>query len=154
MTVNIEALIRSLRNSYQEIFDSGLIPYKTKPTGASGDPVICLDMAKEGVFLAFDRNGQKLKEVTIYIQRDIKGWSFPNILPSPLQKSMSRQWMHDVYGKPERSIEPRVVMRRTFGWVELFTVEGFHIPVSMQVNYDLMEMVMEVAFLPTSELRW
>ena len=62
--------------------------------------------------------------------------------------------MHDVYGKPERSIEPRVVMKRTFGWVELFTVEGFHIPVSMQVNYDLMEMVMEVAFLPTSELRW
>lgn len=40
MTVNIDALINSLGKSYQEIFDEGLIPYKTKPTGYPGDPCI------------------------------------------------------------------------------------------------------------------
>ncbi len=30
----------------------------------------------------------------------------------------------------------------------------FHIPISMQVDYDLREQVKEVAFIPTSEIRW
>ncbi len=60
MTVNVEALINSLGRSYQEIFDEGLIPYKTKPTGYPGDPDITLDMIKEGMYLAFKREGKIL----------------------------------------------------------------------------------------------
>ncbi|EQC00699.1 hypothetical protein B738_09866 [Photorhabdus temperata subsp. temperata M1021] len=49
MTINVEVLINSLGKTYKEIFDEGLIPYKTKPAGFSGDEVVCLDMVKEGV---------------------------------------------------------------------------------------------------------
>lgn len=52
MTVNVEALIDCLGKTYQEMFDAGLIPYKTKPTGFSDDPDISLDMVKEGVYLS------------------------------------------------------------------------------------------------------
>lgn len=65
MTVNIEALINSLGKSYKEIFDAGFIPYKTKPTGFSGDPELTLEMVREGVFLSFKRNG-----------RFLQGWSY------------------------------------------------------------------------------
>ncbi len=35
MAINVEALINSLGKTYQEIFDKGLIPYKTKPAPSS-----------------------------------------------------------------------------------------------------------------------
>lgn len=57
MTVNVEALIRSLGNTYQDIVSADLIPYKTKPTGFSGGDFLSLDMVKEGVYLAFKRDG-------------------------------------------------------------------------------------------------
>lgn len=155
MTVNIETLIRSIGKSYQEIFDDGLIPYKSQPTGYPGDPDMSLDMAKEGVHLTFKRDGRKLWSVILSIQNhDSKNWVFPNDLPSPLQKTMSRQWMHKVFGTPDRSSPPEVIMKRAFGWTDLFTLEDFHIPMSLQVNYDVMDMVTSVVFLPTSELRW
>ncbi|KER02180.1 DUF6392 family protein [Photorhabdus temperata] len=40
MVVNVEALINSLENTYQEIFGEGLILYKTRPNGFPGDEVI------------------------------------------------------------------------------------------------------------------
>ncbi|MGW1445451.1 DUF6392 family protein [Serratia rhizosphaerae] len=155
MTVNVEALIRSLGKSYKELVDSGLITYKSDPKGASGSPTISLDMAKEGVFLAFKRDGRILKEITLSIQHDtFSDWIFPNELPTPLQKSMSRQWVHENFGEPENSIAPRVIMKQSIGWVERFTVEDFHIPITMQIRYDMAEMVSAVTFLPTSALRW
>ncbi|MBK4717178.1 MULTISPECIES: DUF6392 family protein [Tenebrionibacter/Tenebrionicola group] len=155
MTVNIESLIRNLGNSYKDLIDSGIITYKSEPKGAAGSPTISLDMAKEGVFLAFRREGRILKEITLSIQNDsVKNWVFPNELPTPLQKSMSRRWVHDVFGEPEGSAPPRVVMKRAFGWVEKFTVEDFHVPITMQIDYDLNETVKEVAFILTSEMRW
>lgn len=155
MTVNVEALIRNLGNKYQDIFDNGLIPYKTEPRGAQGSPKLSLDMAKEGVFLSFKRDGRILKEITLSIQNDqVKNWEFPNELPSPLQKKMSRQWMHETFGEPDNAVPPKVIATLTFGWVERFTVDGFHLPLTMRIGYDLMEMVKDVTFLPTSELRW
>ncbi|WP_395490451.1 DUF6392 family protein [Cedecea davisae] len=155
MTVNVEALIRSLGKSYKELVDSGLITYKSEPKGASGSPTISLDMAKEGVFLSFNRNGRTLKEITLSIQHDtLKNWSFPNILPAPLQKRMSRKWVHENFGPPEKSISPRVIMKHEIGWIERFTVVDFHMPITMQIRYDMSEMVEAVTFLPTSELRW
>ncbi|PLR41942.1 DUF6392 family protein, partial [Chimaeribacter arupi] len=51
MTVNVDALINSLGKSYKDLLEAELIPYKTPPTGFSGDPDLSLDMAKEGVYL-------------------------------------------------------------------------------------------------------
>lgn len=45
-------------------------------------------------------------------------------------------------------------MKQEIGRVERFTVEGFHIPITMQIRYDMADMVVAVTFLPTSELRW
>ena len=58
MTVNIEALMRNLGKSYKDIYDAGLLPYKTPPSASSGDRELSLDMAKEGVYLSFKRDGR------------------------------------------------------------------------------------------------
>lgn len=155
MTVNVEALIRNLGRSYKELVDNEIITYKSDPKGAAGDPVLLLPMANEGVYLAFNREGRILKEIALSIQRDgVKGWIFPNELPTPLQQSMSRIWIHQAFGEPEGAVAPRAIMNRSFGWVEKYTVEDFHTPITMQINYDLDEMVKEVAFILTSEIRW
>lgn len=155
MTVNVEALIRNLGRSYKELVDNEIITYKSVPKGAAGDPVLLLQMANEGVSLAFNREGRILKEITLSIQRDeVKGWVFPNELPTPLQQNMSRTWIHQAFGEPEGTVGPRTIMNRSFGWVEKYTVEDFHTPITMQINYDLNEMVKEIAFILTSEIRW
>ncbi|CAQ84760.1 MULTISPECIES: DUF6392 family protein [Photorhabdus] len=155
MATNIEALINYLGKSYQEIFDEGLIPYKTKPSGFPGDDIICLEMAKEGIFLAFYREGKRLKEITLILLNEKKPlYKFPNELPSPLVPLMTRQWVHEQFGKPEKSLSPRKRLKKDIGWTELYTLLGFRVPVNMQVDYDLSEHVKEVAFLPPSEVRW
>jgi len=155
MTVNVEALINCLGKTYKEVLDAGLIPYKTSPTGFSGDPDLSLDMAKEGVHLSFRRNERTLQEITIKIQNDnIKNWVFPNSLPMGLQKKMSRQWIHENIGVPLRSSPPKVIMKRALGWADLFDAKGTNIPVSMQIDYDIADNVKSVTFMPTSELRW
>jgi hypothetical protein len=142
MTINIEALIRCLGQTYHEMVDQNIIPYKTKPSGEYGDPDLNLDMVKEGVFLSFKRDGMILQEITLRIQRDgIKGWIFPNDLPTPLKAEMSRQWMHDTFGEPDKAAPPRKVANKSFGWTERYALEDFHMPVAMQVSYDLDEMV-------------
>ncbi|WP_387462733.1 DUF6392 family protein [Photorhabdus sp. RM323S] len=155
MTVNVEALINSLGKSYQEIFDEGLIPYKSKPSGFSGDMVICLDMAKEGVFLSFYREEKHLKEITLILLDEKKGlYKFPNELPSPLIPLMFRQWVHEQFAKPKKALPPRKFLKKDVGWTELYTLLDFRIPVSMKFDYDLLEHVKSIAFLPTSEVRW
>lgn len=67
---------------------------------------------------------------------------------------MSRSWVHETLGEPERSSPPEVIMKRAFGWTDIFTVIGRHVSMSMQVNYDVADMVSSVVFLPTSEIRW
>ncbi|EEY5897782.1 pyocin immunity protein [Escherichia coli] len=155
MTVNVDALIDSLGKSYQDMFDSGLIPYKSPPKGSSGTPTISLDMALEGVFLSFWREGRILKSITLSMQHETAtDWTFPNELPAPLQKDMSRQWVHRNIGEPLRSSPPYVVMKRAFGWTDLYEAKGRAIPTSMQINYDVMDIVRSVTFMPTAELRW
>lgn len=155
MTVNIDALINSLGKSYQDMLENELIPYKSPPKGSSGTPTISLDMAQEGVFLSFWRKGRILKSITLRMQHETAvEWTFPNDLPTPLQKSMPRQWVHENIGEPLRSSPPYVVMKRSFGWTDLYEAKGRAIPTSMQVNYDVMDRVRSVTFMPTSELRW
>lgn len=155
MTVNVNELISSLGKSYLELTDSGLITYKSPPTASSGDPDLSLDMAKEGLFLSFKRDGRLLQAIVLKIQNDkIKDWVFPNALPAPLQQKMSRQWVHEHIGEPLRSIPPQVIMRRAFGWTDLYEAKNRPIPTSMQISYDVMDNVRSVTFMPTSELRW
>lgn len=155
MTVNINELISSLGKSYLELIDNGLITYKSPPTASSGDPDLSLDMAKEGVFLSFKRDGRVLQAIVVKIQNDkVKDWVFPNDLPVPLQQKMSRQWVHEHVGEPLRSIPPQVIMRRAFGWTDLYEARGRSIPTSMQFSYDVKDNVRAVTFMPTAELRW
>lgn len=84
----------------------------------------------------------------------IADWMFPNELPAPLQKNMSRQWVHENAGEPLKSSPPYVVMKKAFGWTDLYEAKGRTLPTSMQVNYDVMDFVRSVTFMPTSELRW
>ncbi|WP_208951024.1 DUF6392 family protein [Rahnella sp. ChDrAdgB13] len=155
MTVNINELISSLGKSYPELIDNGLITYKSPPTASSGDPDLSLDMAKEGLFLSFKRDGRVLQAIVLKIQNDkVKDWVFPNDLPVPLQQKMSRQWVHEHVGEPLRSIPPQVIMRRAFGWTDLYEARGRSIPTSMQISYDVTDNVRSVTFMPTAELRW
>ncbi|POT55756.1 pyocin immunity protein [Citrobacter amalonaticus] len=155
MTVNVDDLINSIGKTYLELLDEGLIPYKTKPTGYSGDPDLTLDMAKEGLHLTFKRDGRYLWSIVLRIQHDkVKDWVFPNDLPAPLQQKMSRQWVHEHVGKPLRSVPPKVIMRRSFGWTDLYEAKGRATPTSMQISYDVADNVRSVGFIATSELRW
>ncbi len=155
MTVNVDALINSLGKGYVELVDSGLVVYKSPPKGASGSPVLSLDMAREGIFLSFWREGRILKAVTLTIQDDeTTDWIFPNQLPTPLEEKMTRLWVHEHIGEPIRSTPPKVVMRRAFGWTDLYEVKGRTIPTSMQISYNVADNVRSVTFMPTSELRW
>jgi hypothetical protein len=155
MTVNVEALINCLGKPYNELLDAELIPYKTPPTGYSGDPDLSLDMLKEGVYLSFLRDGRILQEVTVKIMRpDIKNWLFPNELPFGLQNKMSRQWVHDNIGVPLRSSPPKVIMKSAFGWADLFDIKNVNAPTSMQIDYDVGGNVMDISFMLTSDLRW
>ncbi|WP_256207685.1 DUF6392 family protein, partial [Klebsiella pneumoniae] len=40
MNLNVEKLIKNLGESYQDIYEQGLIPYKTKPTGTVSDDIV------------------------------------------------------------------------------------------------------------------
>ncbi|WP_420877701.1 DUF6392 family protein, partial [Rosenbergiella nectarea] len=38
MTVNVETLIRKVGQTYENILEAGILPYRKKPTGAPGSP--------------------------------------------------------------------------------------------------------------------
>ncbi|EPJ3776174.1 DUF6392 family protein, partial [Klebsiella pneumoniae] len=50
MNIDIETLVKQLGKDYQEIYDSGLIKYKTKPTATVGYDTATLDTKREGLF--------------------------------------------------------------------------------------------------------
>ncbi|ECP5413443.1 pyocin immunity protein, partial [Salmonella enterica] len=82
MTLHIEKLIENLGNEYNSIFEAGIIPYKTIPKGFPGDPILSLNMAREGVCLSFSRDRYILLSIDLNIQNNkIKSWKFPNELP-------------------------------------------------------------------------
>lgn len=155
MTVNINALINSIGKTYQELIDDGIISYKTKPTGYPGDSDLTLDMAREGVHLAFKRDGGRLWSVILRIQHDkLSNWEFPNELPPRFQKIMSRKWVHEKLGMPLRSVPPKVIMKRSFGWTDLYETKETVIPAFIQISYDVQDNVRAIAYISAEELRW
>lgn len=154
MSVNVEALIDSLGRTYQEIFDSGLLPYKTKPTGFSGSSSISLDMAKEGIYLSFNRNDRVLNEITLIISNEKIGYYFPNKLPNPLKNTMSRSWIQEQLGEPFKYLPPRKRLKKEIGYTDLYHLKNYSIPVSMQIDYDTNEKVEAITYLLSSMVRW
>ncbi len=59
MNIDVETLVKQLGKPYQEIFEKGLIPYKTKGYGAIDDDTARLDMKREGIYLAFINDSEK-----------------------------------------------------------------------------------------------
>ncbi|EPL9570047.1 DUF6392 family protein [Providencia rettgeri] len=104
MSVNIEALVQRLGDTYDELYLDGLIPYKTKPQGNSGDDVLTLRMSKEYTFLAFENPSKKLTEVTITVLPDDmrNGWMFPNDIPFGLKQVITERWLYEHFGSPIR----------------------------------------------------
>jgi hypothetical protein len=66
MTVNIEKLIKQIGKAYQDIYNQGLIPYKTKPKCAVSDYNATLDLKREGIFLSFINNQEKILRKSLY----------------------------------------------------------------------------------------
>ncbi len=90
MNIDVETLVKQLGKPYQDIYDQGLIPYKTKPTGTVSDDtgtisddISRLNMRREGIFLSFINNQEKnLEEVTLRLEDENKGkpvrcWRWP-----------------------------------------------------------------------------
>lgn len=155
MTVNVEALLNRIGKTYEEIFDEGLIPYKTKPKGDSGDPVVDLDMVKECVYLAFHRSSRKLFCVTLTLfDEDRPAQQFPNELHYPFKKEMDIDWIHKHFGTPEKTISPKVIAGLQFGIKEKYTLGGFHIPLKMQIAYNDKKIVESITVMPSEEMTW
>ncbi|MDV5140392.1 DUF6392 family protein (plasmid) [Chimaeribacter arupi] len=155
MTMDIKSLICSLEEPYQAICDAGIITYRTPPQGTQCDPYLTLDMKNEGVFLTFTNDDKKaLSEISLELKTGRRKGVYPNELLAPLKQDMSRSWVHKVFGSPDKSNPPKIVLKTEIGWVERFMVEGFHIPIAMVFYYDMEEMAEAVTFLPTSRLRW
>ncbi|MER5079804.1 DUF6392 family protein [Providencia stuartii] len=151
MTVNIEALVQRLGDTYDELYNDGLIPYKTKPQGNSGDNVVTLDMKKEYVFLSFDNPSKKLREVTMtVIPDDMRNqWKFPNEIPFGLEQVMTERWLQEYLGTPLVSEPEQTVMGINFGKISVFSMvlpkSGKKIALSMRYSYG-MENVKSVTF--------
>lgn len=155
MTVNVKALINNLGRTYEAIFEAGYIPYKTKPKGDSGCTEIDLDMAKEGVFLSFDRATRKLVEVDIdLIREDNSKYVFPNELPAPLQQNMYRPQVREQFGQPSNSHPPYQVVNKRFGGVDHYIMRVGEQRVSMLLYYNLAQIVTGVAFKPSELVQW
>ncbi|HBT3269051.1 TPA: hypothetical protein MBF47_005394, partial [Klebsiella pneumoniae] len=66
MNIDVETLVKQLGKDHQEIYDSGLIKYKTKPTATAGYDTATLDMKREGLFFSFENDKNKtFKEITL-----------------------------------------------------------------------------------------
>ena len=141
MSVNIEALVQRLGDTYDELYRDGLIPYKTKPQGNSGDDIVTLDMKKEYVFLSFDNPSKTLREVTITVIPDDmrNGWKFPNDIPFGLEQVMTERWLQEHLGLPVISESEQTIMGINFGKINVFSMtipdSGKKIALSMRYGY-------------------
>ncbi|MTC59689.1 hypothetical protein GKR50_06630 [Providencia rustigianii] len=163
MSVNIEALVQRLGDTYDELYRDGLIPYKTKPQGNSGDDVLTLRMSKEFTFLAFDNPSKKLSQITMTLIPDNKHneWVFPNQIPFGLEQVMSDVWFYEHIGNPIRQAPEDVILGIPIGKTEVFklsiTTQSME-PIAMIVSFHpkMKMLAQEVTFelLANLEKRW
>ncbi|MBV7468286.1 DUF6392 family protein [Aeromonas sp. sif0611] len=155
MTVDAKALINGLGLTYEAMLEAEMIPYKTKPKGDSGSPYITLNMAKEGVFLTFDRVSRKLIEVDLELIREGDDkYVFPNEVPSPLWSVMLRSDVRAKFGVPTNTLPPYRLINREKGGTDHYVLEKGGKKVSMLLSYDLEQRATTVGFKPTELVQW
>ncbi|MEI9533240.1 DUF6392 family protein [Moellerella wisconsensis] len=162
MSVNIEALVQRLGDTYDELYNDGLIPYKTKPQGNSGDDDLSLRMTKEYIFLSFDNPSKRLSQVTMTLIPDNvrNQWIFPNKIPFGLQQTMTDRWLYQHIGNPIRQAPEKTVMGFDFGKSEVFILHNSRLKneTSILVNYHpvMKGFAQSVTFelLDSLEKRW
>ncbi|WP_413496094.1 DUF6392 family protein [Morganella psychrotolerans] len=163
MSVNIEALVQRLGDTYDELYKDGLIPYKTKPQGNSGDDVLSLRMTKEYVFLSFDNPSKKLSQITITVIPDNvrNGWVFPNKIPFGLEQVMTDRWLYKHIGNPIRQAPEDIILNIPIGKTEVFKIKcttnsGKELAMIISFHPEMKHFAQDVTFelLEDLEERW
>ncbi|MBD3703561.1 hypothetical protein IE985_22325 [Klebsiella pneumoniae] len=63
MNIDVETLVKQLGKPYQDIYDQGLIPYKTKPTGTISDDISRVEYeARRNIFIFINNQEKILKK--------------------------------------------------------------------------------------------
>ena len=163
MSVNIEALVQRLGDTYDELYNDGLIPYKTKPQGNSGDDVLTLRMNKEYTFLTFDNPSKKLSQITMTLIPDNvrNQWIFPNKIPFGLQQTMTDRWLYEHIGNPIRQAPEDVILGIPIGKTEVFklnittlSIENIAMIVSFHPRMKTFAQEVTFELLDSLEKRW
>ncbi|MCX8990771.1 DUF6392 family protein [Citrobacter portucalensis] len=150
MTIDVETLVKQLGKPYQEIFDKGLIPYKTKPYGAIDDDTARLDMKREGIYLAFINNSEKkLKEVTLTLEDEGKtDWVFPNPMPFGMEPVMTQLWVRERFGLPMIYADAEIIMTIYMGVKEVYALPAPHQYIAAVFTYNKDLFAETVTFYP------
>ena len=148
MKIDVETLIKHLGKPYQEIFEKGLIPYKTKPHGPIDEDEADLDMRREGMLLVFVNDSEKkLKEVTLRLEDEGKtDWLFPNPMPFGLKPVMTQQWARENLGLPMVNVEAQIVMTIYMGVKELYALPMPNQHIAAALTYDKDFFVKKITF--------
>lgn len=138
MKIDVETLIKHLGKPYQEIFEKGLIPYKTKPHGPIDEDEVDLDMRREGMLLVFVNDSEKkLKEVTLRLEDEGKtDWLFPNPMPFGLKPVMTQQWARENLSLPMVHVEAKIVMTIYMGVKEIYALPMPNQHIAAALTYD------------------
>ncbi|WP_159282980.1 DUF6392 family protein [Rahnella variigena] len=150
MNIDVENLIKKLNKPYMVIYNKGLIPYKTEPYGSISDDEASLDMKREGMFLSFINNEEKiLKAVTLRLEVGGKtDWLFPNPMPFGLKPVMTQQWVRERFGLPMIYVSSQVVMRFYIGIKEFYPLPAPNQKIVASFTYDIDLFVESVTFYP------
>lgn len=148
MKIDVETLIKHLGKPYQEIFEKGLIPYKTKPHGPIDEDEADLDMRREGMLLVFVNDSEKkLKEVTLRLEDEGKtDWLFPNPMPFGLKPVMPQQWARENLGLPMVHVEAKIVMTIYMGVKEIYALPMPNQHIAAALTYDKDFFVKKITF--------
>lgn len=148
MKIDVETLIKHLGKPYQEIFEKGLIPYKTKPHGPIDEDEADLDMRREGMLLVFVNDSEKkLKEVTLRLEDEGKtDWLFPNPMPFGLKPVMTQQWVRENLGLQMVHVEAKIVMTIYMGVKEIYALPMPNQHIAAALTYDKDFFVKKITF--------
>ena len=148
MKIDVETLIKHLGKPYQEIFEKGLITYKTKPHGPIDEDEADLDMRREGMLLVFVNDSEKkLKEVTLRLEDEGKtDWLFPNPMPFGLKPVMTQQWARENLGLPMDHVEAKIVMTIYMGVKEIYALPMPNQHIAAALTYDKDFFVKKITF--------
>ncbi|GKV77820.1 hypothetical protein PEC106568_29930 [Pectobacterium carotovorum subsp. carotovorum] len=62
--------------------------------------------------------------------------------------------MHEKFGIPEKTIPSKVIGGLQFGMKEKYKLDGFYIPLAMQIAYTEKNTVESITVMPTEEMKW